>query len=151
MQKDELSAWLLQRYPGMKLVSAWGEEAFFYNPDQRLPRGVYFATLKDKNGEHDQASALDREGVYRLNFGVSSATYQQHLGSKPARPAAGQVVNLDMDFTCLNKLLPHPVYAWMGWMSILNPDASSLQTLQPLLDEAYERVVKKYKRRTGCG
>ncbi|GAA3965616.1 DUF6194 family protein [Allohahella marinimesophila] len=147
MQIKELSEYILERYQGLNAVDAWGETSFFYNPEGRLPRGVYFATLKNKDGENDKGSELERDGVFRLNFGVSQSSYEEALGARPARPAAGGVVGTGHDFTKLNTLMPHPVYGWMAWVCILNPDQATWQNLQPLLNESYELAVKKYKQR----
>lgn len=147
MHKKEISDHLLNHYSGLVAVEAWGEQSFFYNPDGLLPRGVYFATLKDKDGDNDKASQLNRDGVFRLNFGIGKHSYESVLGEKPARPAAGGVVNTGHDFTRLNTLLPHPVYAWMGWVCVLNPDNATMQNLAPLLNEAYDLVLKKYAKR----
>lgn len=147
MQKKEISQFILEQYQGLLAVDAWGEQSFFYNPEGRLPRGVYFATLKNKDGDNDKASALDRDGVFRFNFGVSKSSYEAVLGKRPARPAAGGVVATGHDFTQLNTLLPHPVYGWMSWICVLNPDEAKMKTLRPMLDESYELAVMKYARR----
>ena len=69
------------------------------------------------------------------------------LGNIPARPAAGGVVNTGHNFTELNKVLPHPVYGWMSWVCVLNPDKAMIQKLEPLLNESYDLAVKKYAKR----
>ena len=147
MQKQEISRYILAHYKDLLAVNAWGEQSFFYNPDGQFPRGVYFATLKEKDGDNDKASKLDRDGIFRFNFGISKSSYQKVLGERPARPAAGGVVNTGHDFTRLNMLLPHPVYAWMSWVCVINPDETTFRELASLLDESYELVVKKYAKR----
>lgn len=147
MQKEKIADYISSQYHGLVPVNAWGEQSFFYNPGGKLPRGVYFATLKDKDGDNDKASALNRAGVFRLNFGVSKPTYENALGKRPVRPAAGGVVNTGHDFTELNTLLPHPVYGWMSWVCILNPNKERFLGLRPLLDESYKLVVQKYAKR----
>lgn len=147
MQKEEISHYIAERYQGVITADAWGEQSFFYNPEGKLPRGVYFATLKDKDGDNDKASGLDRTGIFRFNFGISKPSYEKVLGRKPSRPVAGGVVDTGHDFTQLNTLLPHPVYGWMFWVCILNPDQKVFHSLLPLLSESYELVVKKYGKR----
>jgi len=87
--KGEIIDFLLAEYSDTKTVSAWGESSIFYNPNNRLPRGVYFATLKNKDGENDRASSLNREGVFRFNIGTSKELYQELFGPLPARPPDG--------------------------------------------------------------
>ena len=84
MQPQAIADFLLARYPGLVAVNAWGEQSFFYNPGGLLPRGVYFATLKDKDGDNDKASNLGRDGVFRFNFGVSKASYENTFGGAPS-------------------------------------------------------------------
>jgi hypothetical protein len=53
---------------------------FFYNPDNSLPKGIYFATIKESDGPNDKASNLDREGVFRLSIGIGKKNYQSLFG-----------------------------------------------------------------------
>jgi hypothetical protein len=50
--------------------SSWGETSFFYNPGQLFPYGVYFCTIKEKDGANDQSSNLARDGIYRFSIGL---------------------------------------------------------------------------------
>jgi len=86
-------------------------------------------------------------GVFRLNIGISKQTYWSLFGPQPARPAAGGVVETGHDFTVLDQLLPHPVYGWMSWVSVLNPSATTFETVKPLLAEAYDLAVGKFAKR----
>ena len=67
--------------------ASWGETALFYNPGRTLPKGVYFCTFKEHDGENDRASVLTRDGVFRVSIGVSHETYVARFGTRPARPA----------------------------------------------------------------
>lgn len=138
----------LESYDGVVALTAWGETTFFYNPNRLLNRGTYFATLKEKNGPNDKASALDRKGVFRLNMGVQKSDYFDLFGLTPPRPLKGQIVAGTWDFTTLNQLTPHPIYGWMGWISILNPDKEAFKQCLPLLDSAYEKAKSTFEKRT---
>ena len=144
----EILSDLLNRYEGTVAVEAWGETSLFYNPGKLLPRGVYFATIKQKDGANDQASHLDRKGVFRLNAGTSKALFRDMFGPPPARPAKGCAVVGPWDFTKLNTPTPHPVYGWMSWIAVLNPTADTLETLRPVIDAAYEKAVTSFGKRT---
>ena len=67
---DGIVQHLLERFENTRVVAAWGERSIFYNPGGKLPRGIYFATIKEKDGENDKASHLDRAGMFRLNVGT---------------------------------------------------------------------------------
>ena len=145
---DQILDQLLTRFPGTTAVDAWGETSLFYNPGQRLPRGVYFATIKQKDGENDKASQLDRPGEFRLNLGTSKPLFVERFGAPPKRPAKGGCVAGPWDFTELDQLTPHPVYGWMSWVSVLNPSAQTLTTIDPLICAAFEKALAAFEKKT---
>lgn len=147
MEPDAIVATLVSKYPDLTVVQAWGETSLFYNPQMRLPRGVYFATIKEKDGENDRASNLDRDGIFRLNAGTSRELFFEYFGQPPSRPKKGCVVEGDRDFTALNQLMPHPVYGWMSWVAVNNPDVDMFNGLAPILDAAYQKAVVAFQKR----
>lgn len=147
MLPETIVAEVCHSLAGVILKKAWGETALFYNPEHTLPHGVYFCTLKQSDGENDRASRLDREGVYRLSFGLPMNAYSTLFGQKPPRPAKGSAVNTGHDFSQVDVLMPHPVYAWMGWVQILSPSASSLEALRPLIVEAHQAARERFEKR----
>ena len=54
---------------------------------------------------------------------------------------------LPYDFSELDRLLPHPVYAWMGWICALNPSRQTFEALKPLIGESYEHARENYAKR----
>lgn len=151
MTEEEITGLLLERFGGLQPTEAWGETGFFYNPGSLLKRGVYFATLKSRDGENDKASRLDRDGVFRFNIGTPATEYQRLFGKRPSRPAKGGVVTWNgieqHDFSALDTIMPHPVYAWMGWVCVLNPSEPTWATCQPLLDSAYQKARRSFRKR----
>lgn len=147
MTPDEILQYCLDTLEETVLVNSWGERGIFYNPENKLKRGIYVLTIKEKDGDNDKGSNLDRDGVYRVNIGLRKTTFQKMYGYIPARPAAGEIVDMDCDFTATDTILPHPVYAWMSWISILNPSIDTFQRLQPLIRESYEYAKEKFKKR----
>jgi hypothetical protein len=147
LSPDALLAALQTRYPDLVEARTWGERALFYNPGAALPHGVYFVTLKLHDSANDAASRLDARGAYRLNLGLTPAGYAARFSARPPRPAKGGVVATGHDFTVLDTLTPHPIYAWMGWAAILSPSAASLEALRPELDASYAAVQRKFRRR----
>ncbi|MFP7723649.1 DUF6194 family protein [Lysobacter sp. A3-1-A15] len=150
MDESSIARYILDRFPGIVPVQAWGETSFFYNPGRALPRGVYFATLKSSDGDNDRASQLDRPSVFRLNIGVGKAIYRSLFGAPPGRPAAGGVVDTAHDFTALDTVLPHPVYGWMSWVCVLNPGPATFESVKPLLAEAHGLAEQKFRKRLGA-
>jgi hypothetical protein len=144
---QQLTKFILNRYDGLMPQATWGETSFFYNPDSKFARGTYFATIKEKDGDNDKASQLDREGVWRLNFGTVTKSFGGLFGPKPARPAKGGVIAGEYDFTKLDVLTPHPIYGWMGWVCILNPSQKSIDLILPLIDEYFQITKKRFEKR----
>src|SRR5690242_1040577 len=91
---------------------AWGDTFFIYDPQRTLEgaRRFPFATIVTKDyGDFDNASKLDRPGVYRLNIGLSKKTFASLFESGDSH-----------DFTALDRLMPHPVYGTYHWVCVLN-------------------------------
>src|SRR5690349_11671281 len=80
---------------------AWGDSFFFIREERDMP----FATIvvSDYPG-FDEASELDRDGVFRLNVSLGREGFIERLGHPPGAP-------VDVDYTALDTLMPHPVYA----------------------------------------
>lgn len=146
---DAVSRHIVGTLPGVELLIAskeggapevaWGDHFYFYDPDRILEptKKFPFATIviKDYPG-FDEASNLNRPGVYRLNIGLSRPTFDRlfESGTTP-------------DFTQLDHLMPHPVYAKNHWVSVLSPSQATLDSLQPLLVEAHGIAKARYGRR----
>ncbi len=143
----QLEHWILDRYEGIIVIDAYRERSFFYNPDGSMKKGIYFTTIKERDGPNDKASHLDRAGVFRLSIGLDRNSYQQLFGNVPKRPSKGGIVELDYDFTLTGVLMPHPIYAWLCWVCINNPTIQHLDVLKHLLDTAYQNVLFKFARR----
>ena len=147
MDVDEIINMLGSQFPDVVLKKAWGETSFFVNPGHVLPSGAYFATIKEKDGENDSASNLDRNGIFRLNFGPGKLAFVNTFGAPPARPGKGGIIKGPWQFDALDKIMPHPVYGWMSWMCVLNPSNASMETCMPLLKLAYDKALKNAKKR----
>lgn len=138
---------LLARFSGSVAIDAWGETSLFYNPGRILPRGVYFATLKEKDGENDRASQLDRANVFRFNVGTSRSLFFARFGPPPPRPTKGGTVEGNWDFTQLDVITPHPVYGWMSWVSVLNPSPLTLDEMDGMIDAAFMKAKAAFERK----
>ncbi len=144
MNAEQTENWILDNYQGVIVTDAYRERSFFYNPDGSLPKGIYFATIKESDGPNDKASNLNRDGIYRLSVGVGKRQYHQLFGAVPKRPAKGEIVDLNFDFTTTGMIMPHPIYAWLGWVCIYNPENENLDLLKDLLDISYQNVLAKF-------
>ena len=147
MTPDEILKYCLENLKESVLVESWGEKGIFYNPGHVLKRGVYILTVKEKNGDNDKGSRLDRPRIYRVNLGVRKDTFVKLFGAVPKRPRAGGIVEMDYDFSAVDRILPHPVYAWMSWICVLNPSEDTFESLKPYIQEGYGYAKEKFARR----
>jgi len=125
---------------------AWGDTFFYYDPEQgEANQQLPFATLvvSDYPG-WDTQSLLDRDGVFRLNVAVGRAAYERLIGHKPAAHA-----DHSADYAELDVLLPHPLYAGQGWVSILNPGPRTAKLAQRLGIQAHDLAQRRWWRRLG--
>ncbi len=98
MQPTDILDYCTTNLTGTVLAKNWGEQGIFYNPGNVLKKGVYILTIKEKDGENDNASRVNREGVYRMNLGLRKETFRRLFHTVPPRPPAGGVVDLEYDF-----------------------------------------------------
>lgn len=125
---------------------AWGDAFFYYAPDGVMPRTVQpYGTIVTKNYPDDTRSDLDPAGRWRVNIHVDRTTFRELTGKDgpertgavpdPADPAASDVV------------LPHPVYATAGWVSVVNPGHRTAETVLRLLRDAHAAARTRFDRR----
>jgi hypothetical protein len=152
--EDEITELLTDGFAGVDVVvasesngapeAAWGDRFFYYAPDgpPADPRRFPFATIVTQDYEgFDTASDLGRDGVFRLNLWVSRETFQSLFGPPSAIDPAAH------DYTALDRVIPHPVYAAQSWVSVLNPGPASTDRVRELLAEAHARAVHRHERR----
>ncbi|AZV58045.1 DUF6194 family protein [Clostridium sp. AWRP] len=147
MTIDEILQYCNNNLEGTTLIESWGEKGIFYNPEKVLKRGVYVLTIKEKDGANDKSSELNRKNIFRVNLGLRKSTFKEMFGEIPKRPSAGGIVDMNYDFTILDTIIPHPVYAWIGWISVLSPSKDTFEKLKPLIQEAYEFSKEKFIKR----
>lgn len=128
---DAITNFIVETYPDTVVANAMGGRFFSCN-EANWPN---FATIATGD-EFDDASDLVRPGVFRLNIGITGATFRRLID-----PAT------EPDHAALDTLLPHPVYAAQHWVAILNPSAASYETIvKPLLEEAHGIVSTREDR-----
>ncbi len=147
MTPNEIITIITSQLDGVKPKSSWGETSLFYNPQNILPNGVYFCTIKEKNGDNDKSSDLSRKNIFRLSIGIPKDDYIAIFGDKPKRPEKGGVVDTGHDFTQIDALMPHPIYAWMSWVCILSPSQKNIEKILPLINKAHANAVIKFDKK----
>lgn len=147
MKPDDILEYCTSNLDGTVLIESWGEKGIYYNPCNTLKRGVYILTIKEKDGDNDKSSNLNRDNIFRVNLGIRKTTFKEFFGEIPKRPSSGNTVDMNYDFAELDKIIPHPVYAWMGWISVLNPSIETFETLKSFIEEAYGFSKEKFSKK----
>ena len=127
--EETITGKIRELWPETDVVTVPGGSFFSLDAEKHWPN---FATIVSTD-DFDQASNLSRPGVFRLNIGVGRATFERLVGSI-----------VEPDYTVLDRLLPHPVYARQRWISILNPsDTTFRDVVLQLLIEAHDRLAAR--------
>ena len=125
--------------PGIVTTTGSGDWFVFYDPDgttspeQRFP----FCTLVTGD-RYDAASRLDRDpATYRVNLGVDRRSYEDLFGPAPRQAAGREIIDTGFDYAATDTLLPHPFYASMHWVCVVNPGVRTRTELAALLVRAH--------------
>lgn len=145
MDETAVIRYITSTFASVAVATASGDSFFTYDPNGDLPPDRWFPFATLVTGDHyERVSNLDRPSVFRLNIGVSRNTYLALFGSDPPGLGPDGVVEAGHDFTALDAVMPHPIYAPQFWVCVLSPsDATFQETVQPLLAEAYKRSVNR--------
>jgi len=145
MDAIEMKRYICETFENVWAVEHLGDTFFMYAPDGDLPPERQFPFVTIVTGDrHDTVSNLDRPGAYRLNIGLTKATYTAWFGAAPTQRDADGVLETGFDYAVPDSFMPHPVYASQHWVCVVNPAAATLEKVWPLLAEAHEFAVRKY-------
>lgn len=112
----EIRAFVLG-FEGVTVHETSPDYFFFAGAGQKFP----FATIVTHDDAYDGASALDRDGVFRLNMPADKPTFSALF---PAITSRRELEAAGLDYQALDTLFPHPLYGRMRWVSIINPDTT---------------------------
>ena len=152
MDQDAIIQYITDTFSGIEMLKPTdgpgaSDTFIYYDPQHNLDpsRRLPFATIVTKDyGDFDNTSQLNREGVFRLNIGVSRDTFRALFGYAPGEDTP---TSSDYDFAALDRLMPHPVYAPQSWVCVLNPSPETFETVKPVLAEAYSIVEARHSKR----
>lgn len=145
MNADDMKRYICETFDGLNVMEASGDTFFIYDPDGDLPakHQMPFATIVTGD-RYDSVSDLSRPGVYRLNIGLTKATYRSLFGAAPTRRDEHGVLETGSDHTATDTVMPHPVYASQYWVCVVNPGEATLDAVRKLLIEAHGFAARKY-------
>lgn len=112
----------------------YGYVFYFVGDDHRLS----FVTVANSDNEYDNQSNLNRDGVFRVNIGISKKSFDALLGDYD--PEA-------VDYSVLNTFLPHPDYAKQSFICILNPSGENETLTKQYITEAHDIAAARLAKR----
>jgi hypothetical protein len=145
MDAGEMRRYICDTFDGIRTADNAQDTFFLYDPGGDLPpeRQQPFATIVTGD-RYDSVSKLDRPGVYRLNIGLTKATYTTMFGAPPTERDADYVLHTGADYAALDTVMPHPIYGSQHWVCVLNPVGSTLDTVREMLAEAHAFAARKH-------
>lgn len=133
MTIDEVLEALQAGRPELVAVESGGDSFVFYDPEGAAEnRMVPFATIVTSDA-HDTASQLSRPVAFRFNVGIGRDAFKERFGPVPAPCPDWGVIDSGYDYSATDVLMPHPVYAPMGWACVVNPSRRTWDDLEPLV------------------
>lgn len=134
--------------PGIVTTTGNGDWFVFYDPDRVTQPDSRFPFCTIVTGDrYDAASDLDRDPVsYRVNLGISRDRYEERLGPAPRQAAGRAVIDTGVDYTNRDTVMPHPFYAPLHWVCIVNPGERTRSELRELLEDAHSQARHIYEK-----
>jgi hypothetical protein len=144
----ELKDDIVRTCAGANVLENSGDYYVLYDPDRDLPpeRMQPFVTIVTGD-RHDQVSNLDNPDAYRINIGLTKATYTSLFGAAPTERDENGVLKTGFDYSTRDQLMPHPVYGSQYWVCVVTPGEATLDVICRLVAEAYEFAVRKHTNR----
>jgi hypothetical protein len=133
--------------PGTAITEGSGDSFVFYDPDGVTVPERRFPFITVITGDrYDAASRLDRDAAsFRVNLGVDRATYEALFGPAPRQAAGYDVIDTGFDYTSPDLVMPHPFYAPMHWVCVVNPGERSQASLADLMHAAHALARARYR------
>jgi hypothetical protein len=122
---------------------AWGDHFFYFSPDGTVPNNRQpYATIVTKDYPDDVLSRLEAPDRWRVNIHVGGARFEALLGFPP-----GAAHLDDRDFSEVDVILPHPLYAAQGWVAVVNPGPRTMPRVLEELRLAHQADRRRVERR----
>ena len=130
MTQKEMEEYI-ESYENVERAENLGYIFYFYGDHHMVP----FVSIAQSGNKYEEVSKLDREGVFRINIGVSKATFDSLFSSN----------NVDkIDYSAIDIFMPHPHYAKQFFICILNPSKKNVDQLKNFISEAYSIMKARF-------
>ena len=138
---------IARELPGIVMTKGSGDSFVFYDPDSSTVPERRFPFITVVTGDrYDAASRLDRDAAsFRVNLGVDRGAYEALFGPAPRQAAGRDVIDTGFDYTSADLVMPHPFYAPMHWVCVVNPGERTRASLADLMSSAHALARARYR------
>lgn len=138
---------IARELPGTVVSEGSGDWFVFYDPDGVTVPSRRFPFITVVTGDrYDAASRLDRDaGSFRVNLGVDRLCYEGLFGPAPRQAAGYEVIDTGFDYTSADLVMPHPFYAPMHWVCVVNPGERTRARLADLMGVSHAMARAHYR------
>jgi hypothetical protein len=137
--------YLIETFGGVTAAESSGDTFLTYDPGGDLPENRRFPFATVVTGDnYDQVSDLNRATAYRLNLGLTKATYTSLFGAAPSHRDERGVLDTGFDYAAVDEVMPHPIYASQYWVCVVSPSDTTFEAVRPFIAEAYDFAARKY-------
>ena len=134
MNQTEVEAFVSE-LENVQREDAFGYLFFFVGDDHLRP----FVTIANSDYDYDNVSNLNRDGVFRINIGISKETFKKLIPASSSEP---------IDYSVLDVFLPHPEYSRQHFVCILNPSNENIEATKKLIVEAHSIAALRLQRKS---
>jgi hypothetical protein len=83
-------------------------------------------------------------GSWHINIGTQPNVYRAVYGRAARIDPEGTPVNTGFASGHFIAVVPHRIYAGMGWVSVLSPSDEGFEACKPMIRNAYRAAVVEY-------
>ena len=138
MSIEEIKDYIFKNFKDVKLNEANNDLFFMYGDNEKFP----FATIVTQDNEYDNFSNLNRNDFFRINIGVDKETFSSMFDGMTNKKGLEAYLDVGIDFTKVDVILPHPTYGSLFWVCVVNPSKKTFETLKAYLKISYEKISK---------
>ncbi|MGK9118097.1 DUF6194 family protein [Olivibacter jilunii] len=133
MSAEKIENYITSNLLNVQQSAHFGYTFFFYGSDHVLP----FVTIAHADNEYDNVSNLSREGIFRVNIGVSKVTFNNLFPD----------LKKEWDFTETNVFMSQPSYASQHFICVLNPVGDKLEETLRFIQEAHAIAKNRFDKK----
>ncbi len=136
MTIEEIKTYLFANFKDLTLLENDNDLFFMHKKNEKLP----FVTIVTKDNNYDNVSNLNQDGFFRMNFAIDKETFESKFGGLTDKKKLEAYMNLGIDFTQQDIIMPHPTYGSMNWVCVINPSKNTFELIKKHLQTTFAKI-----------